>query len=236
MGHLLSSILLAISSNVDNFAIGIAYGVKKLKIGFLSNLSIAVVSALGTYISMTLGAIIAKFISDELANILGSIALVILGVWGLIEALRTENPGNKNQVGTRVKQAVPAGSFESGTQQFTDETDVEQFKPNNEEVTYATYIEDPDKADLDHSRSIDVKESIALAFALSINNVFSGIGAGLSKLDVNLTTALTFVLSIVAIVVGYFLGDKFTTKMSVKLSGVLSACLIICIGLYEYFH
>ena len=46
MGHLLSTILISISVNLDSFAIGIAYGVKKIKIGLLSNLAIATVTTL----------------------------------------------------------------------------------------------------------------------------------------------------------------------------------------------
>jgi len=221
MGHLLSAILLAISSNVDNFAVGIAYGVKKLKIGFLSNLAIAVVSAFGTYISMTLGAIIGQYLSDQVANLLGSGVLVLLGVWGIVETLRMDIPKVTNRV-----QTVGDGNI------YTENKD----NLNADKVNYATYVNNPEKVDLDSSRSVDVKESIILAFSLTINNVFSGIGAGISKIDINLTTTLTFILSMLVIIVGYFLGDNFTTKMPVKLAGFLSAGLIIAVGVYEYFN
>jgi putative Mn2+ efflux pump MntP len=81
-----------------------------------------------------------------------------------------------------------------------------------------------------------VKESITLAFALTINNLAGGVGAGLSGLSIPLTTAITFVLSVLAIICGYFLGEKFTTKLSGKTAGILSASLIICIAIYEFFN
>ncbi|RUT07318.1 hypothetical protein DSM106972_025790 [Dulcicalothrix desertica PCC 7102] len=61
--HLISALLLAIASNIDNFAVGIAYGVKKLKIGILTNLFIAFVSAIGTYLSVAVGKDINQLIS-----------------------------------------------------------------------------------------------------------------------------------------------------------------------------
>ncbi|MDF5727559.1 MAG: hypothetical protein PUP92_05850 [Rhizonema sp. PD38] len=90
MGHLLSSFFLAISSNVDNVAVGVAYGVKKIKIGILSNLVIAVISASGTSFSMSIGEIISKFLPAHVARLLGSGVLLAIGVWGIWDTLRTE--------------------------------------------------------------------------------------------------------------------------------------------------
>jgi putative sporulation protein YtaF len=206
MGHLLSSILLAISSNVDNFAIGVAYGVKRIRIGIFSNLIIALFSGLGTYCSMSVGAMIGRFLSVHLAKFLGSGALVLIGIWGIWDALQTEEQEKRKQKKTSVN-----------------------------ELSYTTFIKEPERADLDKSRFIDVRESITLALALTINNIAGGVGAGLSGLNIPMTTFLSFILSILGIFLGYFLGEKFTSKMSGKCSGILSALLIICIGIYEYF-
>lgn len=54
LSHLDSKTRLGLSI-IDNFAVGIAYGVKKLKIGILTNLFIALVSAIGTYLSVAVG-------------------------------------------------------------------------------------------------------------------------------------------------------------------------------------
>jgi putative sporulation protein YtaF len=191
---------------VDNFAVAIAYGIKRIRIGILSNFIIAIFSCVGTYCSMTIGAVIARFLSHELANILGSGVLVVIGIWGIWDAIKTEREEKRKK---------------------------KQSSPN--ELSYNTFINEPERADRDKSRVIDVKESITLAFALTINNVAGGVGAGLSGLDIFLTTYLTFVLSIAAIFFGYFLGARFAARMSGKWTGILSGCLIISIGIYEYF-
>lgn len=207
MGHLLSAIFLAISSNVDNFAIGIAYGVKKIKIGTSGNLIIAIFSGLGTYFSMSIGAIIGRFLSASLANLLGSGVLICLGIWGMWDAIKTERQERKKR----------------------------HKSSSVNELSYTTFIEDPERADLDHSQFIDVRESLTLAFALTINNIAGGIGGGLSGLNIIFTTLLTFVLSLILILLGYFLGERFSAKLSGKWSGILSSFLIIFIGIYEYF-
>jgi putative Mn2+ efflux pump MntP len=87
----------------------------------------------------------------------------------------------------------------------------------------------------DRSGYIDVRESIALAFGLTLNNLGSGIGGGISNLNVWVTTLLVFVLSILGISMGYFLGNRFTSRISGYWSGIVSGALVIIIGVYEYF-
>jgi putative sporulation protein YtaF len=90
MTYLLSSILLSSSSNVDNFAVAIAYGMKKLKIDALSNLLIALVSAIGTMLSLSVGAVIGRYLPPEVANFLGSGVLMAIGILGIWDTLERE--------------------------------------------------------------------------------------------------------------------------------------------------
>ncbi|MBN3947036.1 MAG: manganese efflux pump [Nostoc sp. NMS7] len=206
MGHLGSSFLLSVSSNIDNFALGIASGAKNLKIGRLSNLTIAIFSAIGAFISMSLGEKLGRFLSADLANLLGFIALLSVGFWGLWDTFRLHKKETLNQKTPSVNQ-----------------------------LDYTIFIEKPETADLDNSHFIDVRESLTLALALTINNVAGGFGAGLSGLNIPVTTFLTFFFSLLAIEFGYFMGKKFTSRISAKWSGIISASLIICLAVYEYF-
>ena len=52
MQMFIASFWLAISTNVDNFGVGVAYGVKGIRIGGMSNLLIACCNAAGTFLSM----------------------------------------------------------------------------------------------------------------------------------------------------------------------------------------
>jgi len=206
MGHILSSLLLALSGNVDNLAVGIAYGVKHLQIRFLANVLIAAVSSGGTAISMLAGVAISKVLPDVVANVLGSGVLIVIGVWGIWETFKTHSQSRQHK------------------------------QPSSpDELAYSTYIDDPARVDVDKSRSVELKEAWFLALALTINNLASGIGGGISGLDITLTTAFTFIISLLAISGGFWLGDNMSFRFSGLWSGILSGVLLIGLGIYEYF-
>ena len=83
MALILSALLFSLSSNLDNIVVGIAYGIKKIRIGVITNLIIAVITSSGTFLSMSVGAYIAKFLSHSIANDLGAIVIVTLGIYFL---------------------------------------------------------------------------------------------------------------------------------------------------------
>jgi Predicted membrane protein len=82
-----SSLLFSLSFNLDNIVIGAAYGIKKIKIGPSANLIIAAVTSLGTYLSMALGTYISGFLPDSCANAIGAAAVILLGLYFLIQSI-----------------------------------------------------------------------------------------------------------------------------------------------------
>lgn len=86
MAVFLSALLYSLSSNLDNLVIGIAYGVKKIKIGLISNLIIATVTSIGTLISMSVGKFISGFLPTSLTNMLGAVIIMLLGLYFLIQS------------------------------------------------------------------------------------------------------------------------------------------------------
>jgi putative Mn2+ efflux pump MntP len=71
--------ILSISTNLDNLAVGVAYGFKRLTIGWVANGAIASLSGLSTLCSMSLGNEIATLISPIAAKSLGSMLLIVIG-------------------------------------------------------------------------------------------------------------------------------------------------------------
>ena len=89
--HLISSILFGISANMDNFVIGISYGIKKTRISFLSNLIIGLITFLGTILSIGLGMKIADFIPSSVSQVIGSVILIALGGYYAVKSFWTKN-------------------------------------------------------------------------------------------------------------------------------------------------
>jgi putative Mn2+ efflux pump MntP len=235
--HLISALLLAIASNVDNFAVGIAYGVKRLKIGVFTNLFIALVSAIGTFLSISVGEDINNYLSGDVANVLGSFVLVAVGVWSIKATLKREAQRAKKQAKIRqeIRVLVAAGSDRMMSNAANDDFSKDFSEEFLQEFSYENFLENPEKADLDRSGYIDVRESIALAFGLTLNNLSSGIGGGISDLNAGITAFLVLTLSLSGMSGGYFLGSSFTTRISGFWAGIISGSLVVAIGVYEYF-
>ncbi len=87
MALILSALSFSLSSNLDNAVVGIAYGIKKVRIGLIANLIIAIVTSIGTLLSMLIGAYISKFLPHSVANGLGAIVIIILGVYFILQSI-----------------------------------------------------------------------------------------------------------------------------------------------------
>lgn len=79
MLDLISAILFSFSANLDNIAIGISYGIKKIHIPNVTTFFIAIFTTIFTLISMMLGRYIILFLDETIANSIGSYLLVLLG-------------------------------------------------------------------------------------------------------------------------------------------------------------
>lgn len=83
---ILSAILFSLSSNMDNIVVGTAYGIKKIRIGLWANLIIAIVTSTGTYLSMSAGTYISGFLPNSIANLTGSLAIGLLGMYFIVQS------------------------------------------------------------------------------------------------------------------------------------------------------
>src|SRR5699024_2669375 len=70
-----------------NFVVGLSYGIKKIEIGFISNLIISIITMVGTIISMSLSKILVNLIPNNVANLIGGIILILIGSWTVIKPL-----------------------------------------------------------------------------------------------------------------------------------------------------
>lgn len=204
--HFLSSFIFAITVNIDNFAVGIAYGIKGIKVGQLGNLIIAFISAVGTFLSMSLGLIVCRYFPLKIANLMGSLILIGIGLWFIIDFLFKCKKEKK-----------------------------ESAESNNLPFNCIELLDSPEKADLDHSGTIDHKESIALAVALSLNNIGLGLGSSISGSNIFITTLLTFVISIPTIMIGCHLGNSWLSTILGKYTALISGMIVIGLGIFEIF-
>jgi putative sporulation protein YtaF len=89
--HWISILFIAFASNLDNLGIGISFGIRSLKITAVSNVIIASITMAGTYLSMTIGELISRYISRFAANILGASMIIVIGIWTVAGSLRVRS-------------------------------------------------------------------------------------------------------------------------------------------------
>ncbi|WDL97983.1 sporulation membrane protein YtaF [Alicyclobacillus sp. ALC3] len=96
---LTSIIAIGIASNLDNAGVGIAYGVRRIRIPWPQNLVIAVISFVATLAAGLFGNAVTTWLSPLVANLIGTVVIVCVGVWVLMQpfiAHRAPKPKQKN--------------------------------------------------------------------------------------------------------------------------------------------
>lgn len=204
-------LLFVISSSLDNFVVGLSYGIKKIKINFFNNLLIALISGIGTFLAMALGNILKLYIPPSLANYIGCGILMLLGIYLIFDFFRLKY---KNYNFERKKSNSTLEKID-----FYDEI-----------------LNHPEIIDKDKSNIIEFKESLILGIALSLNNFGLGIGASIIGLNIYLTSLLSIIFSLIFIQAGFYIGHKYLSKIFENYATLISGIIIFLLGLYSLIH
>lgn len=89
-------LILAVSSSIDSFGIGITYGIKNTKILLTGKIVLFLISLIITFFSVTLGNTFKKFLSENICTLLGSLILIFIGIFIMYNALKKEKAPSKN--------------------------------------------------------------------------------------------------------------------------------------------
>jgi len=205
--HLLITLLLALSCNLDNLVVSTSYGTRKTNIPFASNLLVAVITGSATLAAMLAGKFVAGLIHPWYANYIGAMLIVFSGIWIFInETLRT----------------CEYNSPEKQRKQLAFCKLLKRLK-------------NPPVFQTNDKGAISLKEGFVLGLALTANNLANGFGAGMTGLSPALTPAFVFALSLIAIWLGLKIGYGYASRLLGNLAGPASGVLLILIGLFEMF-
>lgn len=203
----LLSIVIAVS--LDGLGVGIAYGMRKIRISFLALFVIMLCSGVIVLTSMFLGHFLRLFISPTVTSMLGSFILIALGLFVLCTLLRTS------------------------TKESYHVNENDKYKQKGKISHFKAVILDPHHADKDESGSISATEAVVLGTALALDAFGAGLGAAMLGYSPIVTSVLIASMSGVfvftGINIGYFLSkSKVLTKLT-----FLPPVLLICIGIYN---
>lgn len=77
---LITILLLSLSSSIDNFGVGISYGIRNIRIGFLANFIIAIIAFVFSEMGILFGQYISKVFPGTLSDVIGTLFLFVIGL------------------------------------------------------------------------------------------------------------------------------------------------------------
>lgn len=203
MHGLLTSFLIALTNNIDNIGVRIAYSVRGVKIGLGQNLLIAGI----TFVISTAAALLGSVLSGaagSLCHVLSMAVLCAIGLWFIVEPY--------------IKKARAAHQ--------------RRRAPKNESPVLGA-LKDPERSDIDGSKTIDFGEAALLGVSLSINNVGGGMSAGMIGLDPIAVGALSALISFLALLLGNFAAGAFVRLGLARKTSIVAGLILIVIGIRQ---
>ncbi|AWB46815.1 sporulation membrane protein YtaF [Paenibacillus sp. CAA11] len=191
---------IGLASNLDNAGVGIAYGARRIRIPWYSNLAIAIISCLGTLLAGLFGNLISLWIRPWVAQLIGTVVIVTVGIWVLLQAFKEKEKSSSSNHPT------------PSTGHFT------------------RLLRNPEEADRDSSQSISLGESMILGIALAMNALAGGFHAGVSELNIGLTSLSVGLFSYLLLAASSWFGEKYAAEKLGSRATIVSGLLLILIG------
>lgn len=211
---LISSILLAISTSIDSFGIGITYGVKNTKISLPAILILIIISISITSLSLCFGNILLLILPDFILYFLGSFLLILMGVFIIFQSIY------------KPKKLKKKNSSKKTYHFFIESLGLT-----------IQIIKDPISSDLDNSKNIDWKEALYLGIALSIDSFCIAISGTFLGINSFIFPIMVASFQIIFISFGKFVGKNFIKLLNISdnMCSILSGILLIFIGIAKFF-
>jgi len=209
--ELLAIILFALAVSGDGFMVGVAYGIKKIRIPIPSLLVIALASTLAVTASMILGKGISTFIAPHWAATIGSCMIIMIGLYFLLQAGRQK-----------------ICSLEH------DEEDPLLSLNINALGIIIQILKKPAVADFDSSGEISIREAFFLGLALAMDALGAGVGLAMAGMNILLTAISVGMLKFILVSSGLIVGRKIPSQGMQGMASLLTGLILLAIGIVEF--
>lgn len=206
----LTIVLFALAVSSDGFAVGMAYGIGKIRIPFFSLLVISLASALAVSLSMFCGKSLAELFSPQMSSYMGAIIILGLGIYFLLTAGKEKIESLEND------QEKPLLVF--------------SIKPLG---IIVQILKQPSRADFDCSGEISTSEAFFLGLALAMDALGAGIGIAMTGSNILYTAVCVGMLKFILVNSGIYLGSKISAKELKAVTALVPGLVFIAIGIME---
>lgn len=206
----LAVFILAFAVSLDSFTVGFTYGLRKMHIPIKSLIIIAICTAVSLTIAMSIGHVVTKVFSSGLAESIGGIMLVFIGIWVIYQFLRSEK---EREVLVHEKMLL---DFEIKS------------------LGLAIHIlKTPLSADFDRSGTITGIEALFLGIALSLDAFAVGISAAMLGYSPFYLAMTVTMMSSVFVLLGIKSGLIFSKYKWIQKLSFLPGILLVLIGIWK---
>jgi putative Mn2+ efflux pump MntP len=182
----LLAVLVAVVSNLDNLATGIAFGIRDTRIGAAPNIVIAVVTMAATGAAMIFGRSLSLLMPSWLASDLGALIVIAIGVKTVIVAAWTLS----HPVTEHASDRLPSAG----------------------------------------GGRVSCRKALLLGVALSLNNVGSGVGAGIAGVSPLVTTVLAGAVSLLCVGGGSRVGVSVGRRLLGRRAPLVAGVMLVGVG------
>ncbi|MCM3145440.1 sporulation membrane protein YtaF [Brevibacillus sp. MER 51] len=219
MSGWLALLLVSLAISMDSVSVGLTYGLRNMRMPFLSLVVVSGCSFAVVYGVMLVGSSLTEWLTPEIGQYIGAAVLILMGLFTLWRLIATRS-------GTEAQESTAVVAAEKQEEQEPIVL-LSQFRIFGVMIQI---LKDPSKADADRSGHIMGWEAVMLGLALSLDAFGAGISLtflGYSPLLVALCIA---VMSALLLVIGIGLGRRAGKARWLTRLTWLPPILLICIG------
>ncbi|MBO8138278.1 MAG: sporulation membrane protein YtaF [Desulfotomaculum sp.] len=212
--ELFTIILFALALNMDALGTGVAYGIRKIKVPFISILIISLMSVISISISMAAGHFMVNFLPESFAHQLGGFILVGIGIWLLVQAWQEA-------------RGKPAAEHDDGIEKTLMCIRIKAMG------LVIQVLREPSRADLDKSGVISPQEALLLGTALAMDAFGAGFAVSMMGFNPLLTALVVGLGHVLLTYAGLILGSGFSASSIGQKMAVLPGFILIVLGLFK---
>ncbi len=203
------ALLFGVSASLDALLVGISYGIRRVRIRLWQNLTISLVTLLGTCLSVGLGQRLATVLPSMIGEYAGSLVLIFLGLYYIAKWIKAHWQSLH-------ARAIP-NDFQAAAADYSGRTDLYQVTDASPETV----------------PFLKLTEVLSLSVTLSVNNLSAGFSASLAGLPLAPAAASTLICSVLFLFFGNCLGCSRWLQVAGCAAEPLSGLLLMGLGILQ---
>ena len=219
----LTSLILSATLSIDALGIGIAYGIRRIKLTPFAAVIISVISFVFSFISVLAGKFLLIFLSPSLAKAIGISLLALMGLYFIFQGISDHIPSflKKHKKKNILSDILPKKS---------------RYYLRNIFSVLTRILKTPEYSDLDRSGKIEAKEALYLGTALSVDILSAGIGISALGASSLLLPVYIAAFQLIFLFIGSYLGSGFLRRsMDDNVCMIFSGLVLLFISVFHIF-